>query len=58
MRALLFGVLNIAINILTSKGDYFRKLLYDRLAHKSSYEVATSTKHELEIFYVLDPSAH
>ena len=58
MRALLFGVLNIAINILTSKGDYFRKLLCDRLVHKSSYEVATSTKHELEIFYVLDPSAH
>ena len=58
MSALLSGVLNIAINILTSKGDYFRKLLRDRLAHKSSSTVFLSTKRELEIFYVLDPSAH
>ena len=58
MRALLSGALNIAINILTSQGDFFRKLLRDRLAHKSSSKIFLSTKRELKIFYVLDPSAH
>ena len=55
---LCYLVLNIAINILTSEGDYFRKLLRGRLAHKSSSAFFSSTKRELEIFYVLNPSAH
>ena len=55
---LCYLVLNIAINILTSEGDYFRKLLRDRLAHKSSSTFFSSTKRDLEIIYVLDPSAH
>ena len=33
---LCYLVLNIAINIVTSEGDYFRPLLRDRLAHKLS----------------------